>query len=527
MPDSSIILPSRVTILATLVMLLAAMSMSILACGAISAMLHNSLSDTAGQYLQTTDNIIDESQQILQHLNSLPAHQCREENLRHMRRLLLTSRYIRDIHYATEQEQCSASEGRQLQPPLPDSLFFAGDSQIWLNQPLTPQSDITAALIRQHDYWLTIISETLTTPPHRYLNWQIVNVTQTEPVHVAGTPALFNTTSNNDNAFQGLTRTGYQYQQCSAVSGFCLTMEYAYLQLIRHYPFLFVSIASMLLLLSCTAFHLCRRFMNRKFTLSYRVRAGLKSGAYSIVFQPIIHLRSQQVVGCEVLTRFQDKLGTLGPQHFIPELSRQKLSACFTISIARQALQQISSLPQLPSGFHLALNVYPEDIASGGLLKLLELPEVKQRQVKLVLEITEQQELMYHHAQQHLTRLKAAGIQISIDDFGTGYSNLSSLRALKADYLKIDKSFVQDMEADSIKSSLIPKIREIAHLLHYQVVAEGIENLSQATLLCHLGIELGQGWHFAKAMPLTELHHWLHHAQTLNTAQQPEAETLY
>ena len=190
-------------------------------------------------------------------------------------------------------------------------------------------------------------------------------------------------------------------------------------------------------------------------------------------------------------------------------LSKLGLSSQFTCFIAQQALSGLSTVPGLSEQFYLSLNVYPQDIASGQILQLLQLPEVQQRKIKLVLEITEQQELSFNSSKQHLASLKAAGLLLSIDDFGTGYSNLAGLRSLNADYLKIDKSFIQDMEADSIKSTLIPKIRDIARLLNYRIVAEGIENLAQASLLRSLGIELGQGWHFARAMPLAEFADYL------------------
>ena len=264
-----------------------------------------------------------------------------------------------------------------------------------------------------------------------------------------------------------------------------------------------------LLALSVLAWFGWRQLAVRRHSLRYRVSQGLKHGHFSVVFQPIIDLEQNQVTGCEVLARYQDPLGQLSPLQFIPMLSKLGLSSQFTCFIAQQALSGLSTVPGLSEQFYLSLNVYPQDIASGQILQLLQLPEVQQRKIKLVLEITEQQELSFNSSKQHLASLKAAGLLLSIDDFGTGYSNLAGLRSLNADYLKIDKSFIQDMEADSIKSTLIPKIRDIARLLNYRIVAEGIENLAQASLLRSLGIELGQGWHFARAMPLTEFADYL------------------
>jgi sensor c-di-GMP phosphodiesterase-like protein len=97
------------------------------------------------------------------------------------------------------------------------------------------------------------------------------------------------------------------------------------------------------------------------------------------------------------------------------------------------------------------------------------------------------------------------GFRIAIDDFGTGYSNLSSLKNLDIDYLKIDKSFIFDMEDSTIKSSLIPHIIDISDSLGLSCVAEGIENPLQLGILKQWGIKYGQGYYFSKPIAMEEL----------------------
>lgn len=512
MPETAYRLYSGIPTSARLVILLTALLLCLLTALATGRILHTRLSEDATHYLNRIDTIMAESQHMLVYLNNQPEHLCDEQQLLRMRTLLLSSQYIRNIHYAPAPHwQCSATEGKtpRLQP-LPEPAFHAaGRSEIWLNQTLTLHSQLTATLIRQGNYWLTIVPDLLADTPANHASWQLLSIAWQKPVHVAGKSGLLTTLSYPVKPSSHITFSYYQYQQCSVTSGFCLAMRYNYLSLLLRHPAPATLAGITILLLSYLVFYLCRRSSYHRLSLGYRLRSGLNSNCFSVVFQPVINLHTHQLVGCEVLARFRDQFGIVSPLHFIPELSRQQLTIEFTLLIARQALQQLHSLQPLPDNFHLALNVYPEDIANGKVLRLLSLPLLEQSGIKLVLEITEQQQLVYQQAQQHLASLKAAGIQIAIDDFGTGYSNLSNLKTLKADYLKIDKSFVQDMEADSIKSSLIPKIREIAQLLHYQIIAEGIENQSQAELLVKQGITLGQGWYFAKPMPVTELHSWL------------------
>jgi sensor c-di-GMP phosphodiesterase-like protein len=93
----------------------------------------------------------------------------------------------------------------------------------------------------------------------------------------------------------------------------------------------------------------------------------------------------------------------------------------------------------------------------------------------------------------------------AIDDFGVGYSNLSQLKVLNCDYLKIDRSFVMDMEDNSIRSSLIPHIVSIAQGLDVDLIAEGVENNEQCNELKELTIGFGQGWLFGKPQPVEAL----------------------
>lgn len=496
---------------AAAIAVLTAILLSALLTVAVSSAVHFSLQQSAAEYLLRVDDIARETQHTLDQLNTMPAHNCSAAELAAMRRLLLGTRYIRDItYYADNNALCSASAGRLATYPLSTepSFYSVRNSSIWLHQPLGDLSQqLTGTIVQQQDYSVSIVSDIDKLPPRQDVHWEVVNIAGIAVAHTSGDQGIYHSTQTE--TFARLRWPYYHYQQCSGYSRFCLAQQFNFYTLLQRYPLQSSIVILALLALSVLAWFGWRQLAVRRHSLRYRISKGLKNGHFSVVFQPIIDLEQQQVTGCEVLARYQDALGTLSPLQFIPLLSQLGLSSQFTCFIARQALTELRTVPNLSAQFYLSLNVYPQDIASGQILQLLQLPEVQQRQIKLVLEITEQQELSFSCARQHLAALKAAGLLLSIDDFGTGYSNLASLRSLNADYLKIDKSFVQDMEADSIKSTLIPKIRDIARLLNYRIVAEGIENLAQASLLRSLGIELGQGWHFAHAMPVAEFSAYL------------------
>lgn len=101
-----------------------------------------------------------------------------------------------------------------------------------------------------------------------------------------------------------------------------------------------------------------------------------------------------------------------------------------------------------------------------------------------------------------ISRIKKMGYEVSVDDFGTGYSNLRIVKNIQPDIIKIDKSFVFDMEESSVRSSMIPQIIDIAATVGARVIAEGVENVEQRDLLLKLGVQYGQGYYFGRPMPL-------------------------
>jgi EAL domain-containing protein (putative c-di-GMP-specific phosphodiesterase class I) len=122
----------------------------------------------------------------------------------------------------------------------------------------------------------------------------------------------------------------------------------------------------------------------------------------------------------------------------------------------------------------------------------------------LVLEITEYMAMEYHHSLKVMHRLKELGVCISIDDFGTGYSSLKYLKDFPIDYLKIDKSFVQEIIEDDNDAAIVTAIVSLAHTLKLEVIAEGVETKEQLDYLQHCRCEKSQGYLFSKPLPVNQ-----------------------
>ncbi|MBD3634363.1 MAG: EAL domain-containing protein, partial [Methylophaga sp.] len=129
---------------------------------------------------------------------------------------------------------------------------------------------------------------------------------------------------------------------------------------------------------------------------------------------------------------------------------------------------------------------------------------------QITLEITESV-LMQRQAEgrQLLKRLRQADVQIAVDDFGTGYSSLSYLKELDVDYLKIDRSFIRDLESDDNDRAIIEAITEMARRLGIQVIAEGVESENQRDILQQIGCHWLQGYYFARPMAVSEFEQFI------------------
>jgi sensor c-di-GMP phosphodiesterase-like protein len=249
----------------------------------------------------------------------------------------------------------------------------------------------------------------------------------------------------------------------------------------------------------------CRHFRS----VEHRIRFLCKPAHVVCHYQPIIDLASGRPIGCEVLARLQDGKRLVYPDRFIPALLKNNLAWTFDAAVSAHALRELGPALRGRADFKVALNFFPQNLQRDAIEPHLRvcLDAIGHRDWKIELEVTE-----YDFAPEivpELKRLQADGYFISIDDFGTGYSNLGMVKKMAPDFLKIDRSFVHEMDDASLRSSLIPEIVAIARAVGSEVIAEGIEKEAQYTQLRDLGVRYGQGYYFAKPMPLAELVRYL------------------
>ncbi|MBD2354452.1 EAL domain-containing protein [Tolypothrix sp. FACHB-123] len=234
---------------------------------------------------------------------------------------------------------------------------------------------------------------------------------------------------------------------------------------------------------------------------------ALERKDFIVYYQPIFDINSDRLIGFEALVRWQHPIwGFVPPAEFIPIAEETGLIVPLDNWVLYTACQQLATWQNHCTNlFPLKMNVNLSvtDLRKASLVKDVELilAETGLDGSCLNLEITES--MLIENINETLTvleQLKALGIQISIDDFGTGYSSLNYLHRLPADALKIDRSFINQMQEGSRNYQLVKTIITLSNQLGLAVVAEGIETQQQLQWLQELGCEFGQGYLFSPAL---------------------------
>jgi len=225
-------------------------------------------------------------------------------------------------------------------------------------------------------------------------------------------------------------------------------------------------------------------------------------GELTLHYQPIVDLRSRQVVGFESLMRWQHpERGPLGPDKFLPIAEDYGLSPELGRWTVRAAIAELAATPQLDQ-VYVSVNLSMRQLADPQLLATFEaaLAETAVPPRRLRVEVTEQ--VMAEDValvEQVLQTLRRRGIGVYMDDFGTGVSSYARLHRLPIDALKIDQAFVRGMIQGEDALSLVRSILGLALSLRLPAIAEGVETEEQRDVLLGLGCELAQGWLFGRA----------------------------
>jgi sensor c-di-GMP phosphodiesterase-like protein len=274
-------------------------------------------------------------------------------------------------------------------------------------------------------------------------------------------------------------------------------------RLLKHWRSNAVSLGAVAVLVAGVAAVLVYLIGRWRLSPESAIRYAVRRREITAKYQPVIDLNTGACVGAEALARWSRADGTVvRPDAFIPFAEDNGLIEMITDQMLNRVAEDLGELLRTRKDLHVSINITPRELQNDRIVDLMnqmtEQSRIEPRQVSL--EATERSLMDTNSANGIIRKLRKGGYSISIDDFGTGYSSLSYLQTLDVDNLKIDKCFIEAIDAEAATSGVVSHIIEMARTLKLVMIAEGVETEAQAEFLRDRGVQYAQGWLFSKAL---------------------------
>lgn len=229
-----------------------------------------------------------------------------------------------------------------------------------------------------------------------------------------------------------------------------------------------------------------------------RVQSVLDDNRFSIVYQPIVHVREHRIIGYEALTRFA-ATPVRPPDQWFREAGQVGLQGELEVAVIAKALEV---LEELPAGTYLSLNVSPATLLTRRLGPIIE----SSRPQRIVLEVTEHDSIVdYAEFGAVLQPLRDRGLILAVDDAGAGYSSFRHILTLKPDLIKLDISLTRDIDSDPARRALAVALIRFAEETGSKIVAEGVETQAELDTLRSLRVNKAQGYLLGRPQPFERL----------------------
>lgn len=248
-----------------------------------------------------------------------------------------------------------------------------------------------------------------------------------------------------------------------------------------------------------------RQELENRLTLENELALAADRDEFELFYQPQVRLVEGSLVGAEALIRWRHPVrGYVSPGEFMPVVNTSALSERIASWVMETACRQARAWEQSGNSVRVAINLSPSQLHSGDLAHSVAVLLAETGLTPSLLEIEVTEDILLHDESRVLDifkRIQQLGVRVLFDDFGTGYASLSYLKKFPLDGLKIDRSFVLDLLADSDDAAIVGSTIGLSKQLGLTVVAEGIENRATADFLVSMGCEEGQGYFFGRPMP--------------------------
>lgn len=254
------------------------------------------------------------------------------------------------------------------------------------------------------------------------------------------------------------------------------------------------------------------QYAMERLDLQNRLRQAIDQDQFRLHYQPQLELHSGNIIGCEALLRWETPEGFISPAKFIPVAEESGLIMEIDAWVVEEAARQAKAWQVAGAPLVVAVNISAMQFKRGDILHLVTSALHRHELDPALLEIELTESVLIQdtkHIRDALLKLKTLGVKLSIDDYGTGYSNLSYLRMLDVDKLKIDQSFIKNMMENDNDAVIVRSTVDLSHNLGLKVIAEGVETQATLDLLHRLECDESQGYHLGRPMPPDELENFL------------------
>lgn len=263
---------------------------------------------------------------------------------------------------------------------------------------------------------------------------------------------------------------------------------------------------SLILILACWGLLIRMNLLQKK--PERQLEIALEKQQFINHYQPIVNSTTGEIYAVEALIRWAHPTeDTIYPNSFIAEAERSDLIIPMTLQQIDRAFHELDDILERFPQMKVSFNLCNQHLTSVNFIK--DIKKYAHYLDRTILELTERDVIDIESVKPLLTELKAQGAVIAIDDFGTGYSGLHHLQTLPIDVIKVDRCFVAGIEEKALNLSLLNSIIELANSVQVSVVAEGVETQRQQAHLEALNVTVHQGWLYARAMNVHNLHSWL------------------
>ena len=248
--------------------------------------------------------------------------------------------------------------------------------------------------------------------------------------------------------------------------------------------------------------------LEKRLSLEAELGRAAENNEFELFYQPQVSLADRRLLGAEALIRWRHpERGLISPDYFMPVVNTSPISDGIALWVMETACRQGRLWQEMGHSIRIGVNLSLSQLQVGNLAATVAtiLTETRFSPSLLELEVTENILLEDDaKALEIFRRIQDLGVNIAFDDFGTGYASLTYLKKFPLDRLKIDKSFVCELRADSDDAAIVGSTISLGKLLGLSVIAEGIEDDTTANFLESMGCEEGQGYYFGRPMPAAE-----------------------